>query len=84
MWEIKLAFSFCHSGGKSGEKSVWEEIWSDIAVGNEAVVRLYIQEIIAITETSLQSPSWHKKVSLLYFTSSQMHHHTIIVLVKLY
>ena len=42
--------------------NVWKEIWNEVTIGTESAVRLYIQEFISITDTALQSSSWHRKV----------------------
>ena len=46
-----------------GEENNWKDVWSEITIGTETAVRLYIKELIAITDAALQSTSWHMKVS---------------------
>ncbi|XP_076089191.1 proteasome adapter and scaffold protein ECM29-like isoform X1 [Mytilus galloprovincialis] len=41
--------------------SVWEEIWLEITPGTEAGIRLYLQEIMELLQTSIDSQSWATK-----------------------
>ena len=46
----------CISG--ACEESVWTEIWNDNTPGTEAGIKIYLPELVKITQTALTSQSW--------------------------
>ncbi|CAI2172736.1 418_t:CDS:10 [Funneliformis geosporum] len=45
----------------SSIKNVWNEIWEDNASGSTGTIKLYLNEIIVLLSTLLESPSWPTK-----------------------
>ncbi|XP_063311357.1 proteasome adapter and scaffold protein ECM29 [Pelobates fuscus] len=64
---LPLAFLAMHevSDEEKGEKddsSLWKEVWQENVPGSiSGGIRLYMKELIAITQKALQSPSWKMK-----------------------
>ncbi|XP_070562742.1 proteasome adapter and scaffold protein ECM29-like isoform X2 [Ptychodera flava] len=57
-----LAMHECKTDSDSDNRqSVWEEVWLDSTPGTEGGIRLYLSEIVDITERMLGSQSWHMK-----------------------
>ncbi|MBN3274657.1 ECM29 protein, partial [Polyodon spathula] len=47
--------------GENGDSTLWTEVWQDNVPGSFGGIRLYMQELIAITQKALQSQSWKMK-----------------------
>ncbi|XP_022097180.1 proteasome-associated protein ECM29 homolog [Acanthaster planci] len=64
---LPLAFLAMHVkkekvSGRSEEKdNVWEEVWLDSTPGTESGIKLYLAEIVSLTQESLGSQSWPRK-----------------------
>ncbi|NWJ04505.1 ECM29 protein, partial [Crypturellus undulatus] len=63
---LPLAFLGMHevSGEEKGEKedsALWTEVWQENVPGTQGGIRLYMQELIVITQKALQSQSWKMK-----------------------
>ncbi|XP_023685449.2 proteasome adapter and scaffold protein ECM29 [Paramormyrops kingsleyae] len=63
---LPLAFLGMHEApeqekGESATCSLWAEVWQDHVPGNFGGIRLYMVELIAITQKALQSQSWKMK-----------------------
>ncbi|POI34563.1 hypothetical protein CIB84_001685 [Bambusicola thoracicus] len=63
---LPLAFLGMHEvpGEEKGEKddsTLWTEVWQENVPGTQGGIRLYMQELIAITQKALQSQSWKMK-----------------------
>ncbi|XP_077980977.1 proteasome adapter and scaffold protein ECM29-like [Glandiceps talaboti] len=63
---LPLAFLAMHQKNADTDDSdttqtVWEEVWIDSTPGTESGIRLYLKEIVEITEHMLESQSWHMK-----------------------
>ncbi|XP_028909525.1 proteasome adapter and scaffold protein ECM29 isoform X1 [Ornithorhynchus anatinus] len=63
---LPLAFLGMHeiSDEEKGEKDdsgLWTEVWQENVPGTFGGIRLYMQELISITQRALQSPSWKMK-----------------------
>ncbi|NWX87191.1 ECM29 protein, partial [Nothoprocta ornata] len=63
---LPLAFLGMHevSDEEKGEKedsALWTEVWQENVPGTQGGVRLYMQELIVITQRALQSQSWKMK-----------------------
>ncbi|CAG8534937.1 9628_t:CDS:10 [Funneliformis mosseae] len=57
---LPLAYYGKHDSDSS-IKSVWNEIWEDNASGSTGTIKLYLNEIIILLSTLLESPSWPTK-----------------------
>ncbi|XP_062455207.1 proteasome adapter and scaffold protein ECM29 isoform X4 [Rhea pennata] len=63
---LPLAFLGMHevSDEEKGEKedsTLWTEVWQENVPGTQGGIRLYMQELILITQKALQSQSWRMK-----------------------
>ncbi|MGH0165168.1 UNVERIFIED_CONTAM: hypothetical protein FKN15_048878 [Acipenser sinensis] len=63
---LPLAFLGMHEApneeqGENGDSTLWTEVWQDNVPGSFGGIRLYMQELIAITQKALQSQSWKMK-----------------------
>ncbi|XP_064625293.1 proteasome adapter and scaffold protein ECM29-like isoform X2 [Lineus longissimus] len=66
---LPLAFLAMHekvpedadTNSTSEKNTVWMEVWLDSTPGTEAGIRLYLQEIVAITQIAIESQSWPTK-----------------------
>ncbi|KAJ7417539.1 proteasome-associated protein ECM29 isoform X2 [Willisornis vidua] len=63
---LPLAFLGMHeiSEEEKGEKensTLWTEVWQENVPGTQGGIRLYMQELITITQKALQSQSWKMK-----------------------
>ncbi|KAG1956648.1 proteasome adapter and scaffold protein ECM29 [Pimephales promelas] len=63
---LPLAFLGMHQEaeeekGESTEANLWAEVWQDHVPGSFGGIRLYMTELIAITQRALQSQSWKMK-----------------------
>ncbi|KAK7161946.1 hypothetical protein R3I94_004573 [Phoxinus phoxinus] len=63
---LPLAFLGMHQEaeeekGESAEANLWAEVWQDHVPGSFGGIRLYMTELIAITQRALQSQSWKMK-----------------------
>uniref|UniRef100_A0A8B9QKQ3 Ecm29 proteasome adaptor and scaffold n=1 Tax=Apteryx owenii TaxID=8824 RepID=A0A8B9QKQ3_APTOW len=63
---LPLAFLGMHevSDEEKGEKedsTLWTEVWQENVPGTQGGIRLYMQELIVITQKALQSQSWKMK-----------------------
>ncbi|TRY64723.1 hypothetical protein DNTS_030150 [Danionella cerebrum] len=63
---LPLAFLGMHQEpeeekGESAEASLWSEVWQDHVPGSFGGIRLYMTELIAITQRALASQSWKMK-----------------------
>ncbi|NXG01403.1 ECM29 protein, partial [Sakesphorus luctuosus] len=66
MHVLPLAFLGMHeiSEEEKGEKensTLWTEVWQENVPGTQGGIRLYMQELITITQKALQSQSWKMK-----------------------
>ncbi|XP_038067101.1 proteasome adapter and scaffold protein ECM29-like [Patiria miniata] len=64
---MPLAFLAMHvkkekvSGRNEDKDCVWEEVWLDSTPGTESGIKLYLSEIVTLTQESLGSQSWPRK-----------------------
>uniref|UniRef100_A0A671ME43 Proteasome-associated protein ECM29 homolog n=1 Tax=Sinocyclocheilus anshuiensis TaxID=1608454 RepID=A0A671ME43_9TELE len=63
---LPLAFLGMHQEpeeekGESAEANLWSEVWQEHVPGSFVGIRLYMTELIAITQRALQSQSWKMK-----------------------
>ncbi|KAJ8262299.1 hypothetical protein GJAV_G00164870 [Gymnothorax javanicus] len=63
---LPLAFLGMHEvadeeKGENSDSSLWAEVWQDHVPGSFGGIRLYMTELIAITQKALQSQSWKMK-----------------------
>nr|XP_046268300.1 proteasome adapter and scaffold protein ECM29 [Scatophagus argus]XP_046268309.1 proteasome adapter and scaffold protein ECM29 [Scatophagus argus] len=65
---LPLAFLGMHQApgpdeekGESHDATLWAEVWQENVPGSFGGIRLYMTELIAITQTALQSQSWKMK-----------------------
>ncbi|KAA0722414.1 Proteasome-associated protein ECM29 -like protein [Triplophysa tibetana] len=63
---LPLAFLGMHQEpeeekGESAEANLWTEVWQEHVPGSFGGIRLYMTELIAITQRALQSQSWKMK-----------------------
>ncbi|XP_064414526.1 proteasome adapter and scaffold protein ECM29 [Latimeria chalumnae] len=63
---LPLAFLGMHEvpdeeKGEADNSSLWKEVWQENVPGSFGGIRLYMQELIAITQKALQSQSWKMK-----------------------
>lgn len=65
---LPLAFLGMHQApgpdeekGESHDATLWTEVWQDNVPGSFGGIRLYMTELIAITQKALQSQSWKMK-----------------------
>ncbi|XP_045903275.1 proteasome adapter and scaffold protein ECM29 [Micropterus dolomieu] len=65
---LPLAFLGMHQApgpdeekGESHDATLWAEVWQDNVPGSFGGIRLYMTELIAITQKALQSQSWKMK-----------------------
>nr|XP_015809709.2 proteasome adapter and scaffold protein ECM29 [Nothobranchius furzeri] len=65
---LPLAFLGMHQGpgpdeekGESHDATLWAEVWQENVPGSFGGIRLYMTELIAITQKALQSQSWKMK-----------------------
>ncbi|XP_060720500.1 proteasome adapter and scaffold protein ECM29 [Tachysurus vachellii] len=62
---LPLAFLGMHQQpdeqGDSADANLWAEVWQDHVPGSFGGIRLYMPELIAITQRALQSQSWKMK-----------------------
>uniref|UniRef100_A0A672S6Q9 Proteasome-associated protein ECM29 homolog n=1 Tax=Sinocyclocheilus grahami TaxID=75366 RepID=A0A672S6Q9_SINGR len=63
---LPLAFLAMHQEpeeekGESAEANLWSEVWQEHVPGSFGGIRLYMTELIAITQRALQSQSWKMK-----------------------
>uniref|UniRef100_A0A8B9JNN9 Ecm29 proteasome adaptor and scaffold n=1 Tax=Astyanax mexicanus TaxID=7994 RepID=A0A8B9JNN9_ASTMX len=62
---LPLAFLGMHQQndeqGASGDSNLWAEVWQEHVPGSFGGIRLYMTELIAITQRALQSQSWKMK-----------------------
>lgn len=62
---LPLAFLGMHQQndeqGASGNSDLWAEVWQEHVPGSFGGIRLYMTELIAITQRALQSQSWKMK-----------------------
>nr|XP_055061565.1 proteasome adapter and scaffold protein ECM29 [Misgurnus anguillicaudatus] len=63
---LPLAFLGMHQEpeeekGESAEANLWAEVWQEHVPGSFGGIRLYMTELIAITQRALQSQSWKMK-----------------------
>ncbi|XP_034043433.1 proteasome adapter and scaffold protein ECM29 [Thalassophryne amazonica] len=65
---LPLAFLGMHQApgpdeekGESHDASLWSEVWQENVPGSFGGIRLYMTELIAITQKALQSQSWKMK-----------------------
>ncbi|XP_078801492.1 proteasome adapter and scaffold protein ECM29 isoform X1 [Oryzias latipes] len=65
---LPLAFLGMHQAagpdeetGESHDAKLWAEVWQENVPGNFGGIRLYMTELIAITQKALQSQSWKMK-----------------------
>ncbi|XP_066506558.1 proteasome adapter and scaffold protein ECM29 isoform X2 [Hoplias malabaricus] len=62
---LPLAFLGMHQQadeqGESADASLWSEVWQEHVPGSFGGIRLYMTELIAITQRALQSQSWKMK-----------------------
>lgn len=65
---LPLAFLGMHQApgpdeekGESHDATLWSEVWQDNVPGSFGGIRLYMTELIAITQKALQSQSWKMK-----------------------
>ncbi|XP_014680930.1 PREDICTED: proteasome-associated protein ECM29 homolog [Priapulus caudatus] len=48
-------------GETDAEQSIWEDVWLESTPGTEGGIRLYIEELVEITQAGLESNSWPMK-----------------------
>uniref|UniRef100_A0A8C3CD18 Ecm29 proteasome adaptor and scaffold n=1 Tax=Cairina moschata TaxID=8855 RepID=A0A8C3CD18_CAIMO len=63
---LPLAFLGMHEvpdeeKGEKEDSTLWAEVWQENVPGTQGGIRLYMQELIAITQKALQSQSWKMK-----------------------
>ncbi|XP_072904697.1 proteasome adapter and scaffold protein ECM29 [Hemitrygon akajei] len=63
---LPLAFLGMHEipgedKGENSDSELWMEVWQENVPGSFGGIRLYMQELIAITQKALQSQSWKMK-----------------------
>uniref|UniRef100_A0A8C8RIP8 Ecm29 proteasome adaptor and scaffold n=1 Tax=Pelusios castaneus TaxID=367368 RepID=A0A8C8RIP8_9SAUR len=63
---LPLAFLGMHEvpeeeKGEKDDSNLWTEVWQENAPGTYGGIRLYMQELITITQKALQSQSWKMK-----------------------
>ncbi|XP_059409867.1 proteasome adapter and scaffold protein ECM29-like isoform X1 [Carassius carassius] len=63
---LPLAFLGMHQEpeeekGESAEANLWSEVWQEHVPGSFGGIRLYMTELIAVTQRALQSQSWKMK-----------------------
>ncbi|MBN3306147.1 ECM29 protein, partial [Amia calva] len=63
---LPLAFLGMHEvsdeeKGENADSNLWSEVWQDHVPGSFGGIRLYMTELIAITQKALQSQSWKMK-----------------------
>ncbi|XP_033121432.1 proteasome adapter and scaffold protein ECM29-like isoform X2 [Anneissia japonica] len=64
---LPLTFLAMHEKSEKGRgnsdqvESIWEEIWLDSTPGTEGGIRLFLPELVAITQDALASQSWPRK-----------------------
>nr|XP_060618484.1 proteasome adapter and scaffold protein ECM29 isoform X1 [Anolis sagrei ordinatus] len=63
---LPLAFLGMHEvpdeeKGEKEDSNLWTEVWQENVPGTHGGIRLYMEELIAITQKALQSPSWKMK-----------------------
>ncbi|XP_063151047.1 proteasome adapter and scaffold protein ECM29 [Candoia aspera] len=63
---LPLAFLGMHEipeeeKGEKEEGNLWSEVWQENIPGTYGGIRLYMEELIAVTQKALQSPSWKMK-----------------------
>ncbi|KAI5087767.1 proteasome-associated protein ECM29-like isoform X1 [Silurus meridionalis] len=62
---LPLAFLGMHQQpdelGESADAKLWDEVWQEHVPGSFGGIRLYMTELIAITQRALQSQSWKMK-----------------------
>ncbi|OXB60778.1 hypothetical protein ASZ78_016829 [Callipepla squamata] len=63
---LPLAFLGMHEvpdeeKGEKDDSTLWAEVWQENVPGTQGGIRLYMQELIAITQKALQSQSWKMK-----------------------
>ncbi|TRZ18499.1 hypothetical protein HGM15179_008603 [Zosterops borbonicus] len=63
---LPLAFLGMHEipeeeKGEKENSTLWTEVWQENVPGTQGGIRLYLQELIAITQKALQSQSWKMK-----------------------
>nr|XP_033782200.1 proteasome adapter and scaffold protein ECM29 isoform X1 [Geotrypetes seraphini] len=63
---LPLAFLGMHEvpdeeKGEQEDSNLWSEVWQENVPGSFGGIRLYMQELIAITQKALQSQSWKMK-----------------------
>ncbi|XP_053887475.1 proteasome adapter and scaffold protein ECM29 isoform X2 [Malaclemys terrapin pileata] len=63
---LPLAFLGMHEvtdeeKGEKDDSNLWTEVWQENVPGTYGGIRLYMQELIAITQKALQSQSWKMK-----------------------
>ncbi|KAI1239787.1 hypothetical protein IHE44_0011219 [Lamprotornis superbus] len=63
---LPLAFLGMHEvpeeeKGEKENSTLWTEVWQENVPGTQGGIRLYLQELISITQKALQSQSWKMK-----------------------
>ncbi|XP_030852041.1 proteasome adapter and scaffold protein ECM29-like [Strongylocentrotus purpuratus] len=58
---LPLAFLAMHQKKEPGKDCMWEGVWLDTTPGTEGGIRLYLPEIVTITQEGLASTSWPRK-----------------------
>uniref|UniRef100_A0A674HU35 Ecm29 proteasome adaptor and scaffold n=1 Tax=Taeniopygia guttata TaxID=59729 RepID=A0A674HU35_TAEGU len=63
---LPLAFLGMHEvpeeeKGEKENSTLWTEVWQESVPGTQGGIRLYLQELISITQKALQSQSWKMK-----------------------